>query len=101
MYKKLSEIAEIKSLSANTELKENDILVSHAGKKIVRITKANLREYQNKTSYFVIYTTPEYVETIYNSLTSKEYEEWFNKNAKGSAMPSINILALKDFEIEL
>lgn len=101
MTKKLCEVAEINSLSAKLKLHENDILVSSAGKKIVRITKDNIEEYQNKTIYFVISTSSEYVDSIYNSLISKEYETWFKNNAKGTAQPTINILSLKDFEINI
>lgn len=101
MTKKLYEIAEINSLSAKIKLHENDILLSRAGKKIVRIIKDNIEEYQGKTIYLVISTSSEYVDSIYNSLNSKEYEVWFKKNAKGTAQPTINVLALKDYDINI
>lgn len=101
MTKKLCEIAKINSLSAKLKLHENDILVSRASKKIVRITKDNIEEYQDKTIYLVISPSSKYVDSIYNSLKSKEYEVWFKNNAEGTAQPTINVLALNNYEINI
>ena len=101
MTKKLCEVAEINSLSAKIKLHENDILLSRAGKKIVRIIKDNIEEYQGKTIYLVISTSSEYVDSIYDSLKSKKYEVWFKNNAEGTAQPTINVLALKDYDINI
>ena len=95
MTKKLFEIAEIKSLSANTKLNENDILLSRVGKKVVRLSKNDISEYQNKNTYFVISSSAEYVDAIYKSLTSTEFTAWFNNTAKGAAQPTITLVDLK------
>ncbi len=101
MTKKLSEIAEVKALTPNTNLLENDILVSRTGKKIFKLGTDDIKEYQNKSLYLIITAKPEFVDAILNTLTSIEFSSWVSANTKGKAMPLINVVQLKEFTINL
>lgn len=97
--KKLEEIAEVRALTPNYELKKDDILVSQAGKKIVKLAAEDISKYQDKKTFLVVSAPSEYVDVIYNSLTSKDFETWFSATAKGTAMKLIHVVDLKEFEI--
>lgn len=101
MLKKLFDIAEIKASPKKEDVKEGGILVSRTGKKIVKLNTENITEYQDKDTYILISASSEYLEPIYDSLSSKEFETWITEHAKGSAMPLITVVDLKDFEINI
>ena len=101
MTKKLGEIAEIKTLNEKTELSENNILILRNGKKIIKVSKNDIKEYHGKQAYFVITAKSDFIEPIFKSLNSNEFNTWFSAHAKGNALLTISIVDLKEFEIVL
>ena len=101
MIKKLSEIAEITTLSPNTKLFKNIILISRNGKKSFILNESEIKEYQGKNSYIAIKAKPKYIDAIFRAINSKEFNTWFNANAKGTAMPMISVEDLKEFSFDL
>lgn len=102
MTKKLSEIAEVKVLTPNTNLLENDILVSTTGKTIIKLGTDDIKEYHNKSPFYLIITAkPEFVDAILNTLTSKEFRSWVYAISGGKSLTFVSVVQLKEFIINL